>query len=366
MRTIEDNAFLWLLVGTSIAFGLIVWPYFGAVLWSVVTAIIFAPLYRNLLKMTGNRAGIAAAITLVTIFLLVIVPLMLITSSLVIEATSLYNSIQSGQLDLNQYLKDTGDILPDWVKNLLARLDLSSLDEVRERLSRLFSQFLQLLATYAVSAGQSTFSFVVALGVMLYLTFFLLRDGSGLTSRIRQAIPLRPSQRDALVEKFTVVVRAAVKGTVLIAALQGVLGGLIFWLLGVNAPVLWGVVMAFFALLPAVGASIIWLPVALFLFVSGAIFKALVLIAFGLLVIGLVDNLLRPVLVGKSTKMPDYVVLISTLGGISVAGLNGFVIGPMIAAMFITVWDIFTETRSRAYSLQSRNAPGQDDDNQNT
>ncbi|MCP8894921.1 AI-2E family transporter [Shinella daejeonensis] len=348
MRAIEDHAFLWLLVGTSIAFGLIVWPYFGAVLWGVVAAIVFAPLYRHLFRLTGQRAGLAASITVLLVILLVIVPLMLIASSLVIEATSLYNSLQSGKLDANRYFREVGDMLPDWLRGLLDRLDLMNLDAVRDRLSQLFSQFLQMLASRAVTVGQSTFEFIVALGVMLYLTFFLLRDGSSLTRRIKDAIPLRASQRDALLEKFTVVVRATVKGSVFVAALQGALGGLIFWLLGINAPVLWAVVMAFFALLPAVGASIVWLPVAIYLLVSGAVWKAIVLIAFGMLVIGLVDNLLRPVLVGKSTKMPDYLVLISTLGGISAAGLNGFVIGPIIAAMFIAVWDIFTATRGAA------------------
>ncbi|GAA4135316.1 AI-2E family transporter [Aminobacter aganoensis] len=239
MRTIEDQAFLWLLVATSLAFGLIVWPYFGAILWGVVAAIVFAPLYRSLLRMTGKRAGLSAMITLGVVFLLVIVPLMLVASSLVIEATNLYNNIQSGRLDLDQYLRSVGDMLPDWVKGLLERFDMSNFEAVRERLSQLFSQFLQLLASYAVTVGQSTIGFVVALGVMLYLTFFLLRDGSSLTRRIKDAIPLRPSQRDALIEKFAVVVRATVKGSVLVAALQGFLGGLIFWLLGVSAPVLW-------------------------------------------------------------------------------------------------------------------------------
>lgn len=178
----------------------------------------------------------------------------------------------------------------------------------------------------------------------LYLMFFLLRDGSSLTRRIRDAIPLRASQRE-LLQKFAVVVRATVKGSILVAILQGALGGLIFWVLGIHASVLWAVVMAFFALVPAVGASIVWLPVALYLLISGAVWKAIILVAFGTRVIGLVDNLLRPILVGKSTKMPDYVVLISTLGGTSAAGLNGFVIGPMIAAMFIAVWDIYTSWR---------------------
>ncbi len=314
-------------------------------LWGVVAAIVFAPLYRRLLRVTGQRAGLAAIITVVLVILLVIVPLMLIASSLVIEASSLYNSVQSGRLDVNQYLRNAGDMLPAWLKELLERFDLTNLDAIRDRLSRLFTQFLQLLLSRAVTVGQSTFEFIVALGVMLYLTFFLLRDGSSLTRRIKEAIPLRASQRDELLQKFAVVVRATVKGSILVAALQGALGGLVFWLLGIHAPVLWAVVMSFFALLPAVGASIVWLPVAIYLLISGAVGKAIILVAFGMLVIGLVDNLLRPILVGKSTRMPDYVVLISTLGGISVAGLNGFVIGQMVAAMFIAVWDIFTATR---------------------
>lgn len=345
MRTIEDQAFLWLLVATSIAFGVIIWPYFGAVLWGVVAAIIFAPLCRRLATATGGRSGLAAIITLVLVFLLVIVPLMLIVSSLVIEATGLYDRVQSGQLDLKQYLRGIGDMLPDWAKGMLERFDISSFDAVRDRLSQLFTQFLQVLASQAAAVGQSTFGFVVALGVMLYLTFFLLRDGSGLTRRIKDAIPLHPAQRDALLEKFTLVIRATVKGTIFVAALQGALGGLIFWALGIGAPVLWAVVMALFALLPAVGASIVWLPAAIYLALSGEVWSAFIMVAYGALVIGLVDNLLRPILVGKATSMPDYMVLISTLGGISVAGLNGFVIGPMVAAMFIAVWDIFTATR---------------------
>jgi predicted PurR-regulated permease PerM len=131
-----------------------------------------------------------------------------------------------------------------------------------------------------------------------------------------------------------------VKGTILVAVVQGFLGGLIFWALGIHAPVLWGVVMAFLSLLPAVGASIVWFPVAVYLIATGAIGKGLILMAFGAGVIGLVDNLLRPYLVGKDTALPDYVVLLSTLGGIALLGLNGLVVGPLIAALFIAVWDI--------------------------
>lgn len=345
MRRTEDRAFLWLLVATSLAFAMILWPYSGAILWAVVVAIIFTPLYRRLLAATGQRASLAAAITVGLVILLVILPLMLIASSLVIETSSLYERAQAGQLDLRGFLAGLGGLLPDWLGDPLERLGLTDFEAIRGWLSQMLSELFQLLATRTVTIGQSTLGFLVALGVMLYLTFFLLRDGAGLTIRLREAIPLRPAQRDELLRKFAIVVRATVKGSIMVAILQGALGGLIFWLLGLHAPVLWGVVMVFFSLLPAVGASIVWLPAAIYLFVSGAAGKAVILVVFGALVIGLVDNLLRPILVGKSTRMPDYVVLISTLGGISLAGLNGFVIGPLVAAMFIAVWDIFTAER---------------------
>src|SRR5690606_11512639 len=148
--------------------------------------------------------------------------------------------------------------------------------------------------------GQSTFGFVVALGVMLYLMFFLLRDGASLMRRLKEAVPLRPSQRDELFVRFVTVVRATVKGTILVAALQGILGGVIFYLLGINAPVLWAVMMALFSLLPAVGASLVWLPVAIYLMLAGAVWKGVILVLFGVLVIGLIDNLLRPILVGQA------------------------------------------------------------------
>ncbi len=180
---------------------------------------------------------------------------------------------------------------------------------------------------------------------MLYLLFFLLRDGDDLARRIKDAIPLRPEQQRALFDKFTVVIRATVKGNVVVAVLQGALGGLIFWLLGIHAPLLWAVVMAVLSLLPAVGAALVWLPAAIYLLAAGHVWQGVLLIGYGVLVIGLVDNFVRPVLVGKDTQMPDYVVLVSTLGGIAIFGFNGFLIGPVIAAMFIAVWGTFSSSR---------------------
>jgi predicted PurR-regulated permease PerM len=134
----------------------------------------------------------------------------------------------------------------------------------------------------------------------------------------------------------------------LVAAIQGALGGLGFWYLGVSGALLWAVLMAFLSLLPAIGAGLVWVPVAVYFLLAGVLWKSLALTAYGLLVIGLVDNLLRPILVGKDTRMPDYIVMITTLGGMAVFGINGFVLGPVIAAMFIAVWHIHVKTQSNS------------------
>jgi len=237
------------------------------------------------------------------------------------------------------------DALPSWARDGLDHLGLTDLSAFKERLSAALVTGSKFIAAQALDIGKGTAGFFVSLAVMLYLLFFFVRDGEALAKRITNAIPLRPDQQRALIGKSTIVVRAMFKGNILIAAVQGALGGLIFWVLGIHAAVLWGVVMAFLSLLPAVGSAVIWLPVAVYLLATGSVWQGVVLILFGTFVMGLVDNLLRPMLVSKDTQMPGYLVLISTLGGIAVFGLNGFVLGPVIAALFIAVWDIFSTSR---------------------
>jgi predicted PurR-regulated permease PerM len=241
--------------------------------------------------------------------------------------------------------------LPQWITDLLERFGLTNFASMQEKLSDNFIKGSQFLATKAFNIGQNTFDFVVNLCIVLYLLFFLLRDGENLTRHIRTALPLHTSQKHQLFNRFTTVIRATVKGNVVVAIVQGALGGLAFWFLGVHAPVLWGVVMAFLSLLPAVGSALVWVPVAIYFLITGALWQGVCLIAYGVFVIGLVDNVLRQMLVGKDTKMPDYVVLIATLGGMAIFGINGFVIGPVIAAMFMAVWDILaTANQTRHHS----------------
>jgi predicted PurR-regulated permease PerM len=347
-RPFEDKAFLLLIVVVSLAFAWILLPFFGAVLWGTVLATLFVPLHRRLLALTRRRQNLAAFITVVIIVAIVIVPITLIAASLTQEALGVYGKVQSGEMDPVRFFTQVHDALPAWATTLLDHLGLQNLGAVQDKISAGLLAGSQYIATQALSIGQSTFNFVASLFVMLYLLYFFLRDEEALSRRIRDAIPLQAEQRQAFLLKFAIVIRATIKGDMLVALLQGTLGGLIFWFLGINAPLLWAVVMAFFSLLPAIGAGLIWIPVAVFLLATGAIWQGVVLIIFGVIIIGLVDNFLRPILVGKDTKMPDYVVLISTVGGLATFGLNGLVIGPVIAAMFIAAWDIFSPSREIA------------------
>jgi predicted PurR-regulated permease PerM len=339
---LHHKTFLFLLAAVSVAFGWILWPFYGAVFWGTVLAILFAPFYRRLLVAMGQKRNLAALVTLLLCLVIVILPLTLITTSLVQEGTVVYQRIRSRELDFGAYFQQAISALPQWIVNMLDRFDLANISTLQEKLSNGMAQGSQIIARQAVSIGQNTFDFIIGFGLMLYLLFFLLRDGSSLSIRIRQAIPLSMEHKRRLFREFTTVIRATIKGNIVVAATQGALGGVMFWILGIQGALLWGVLMAFLSLLPAVGAAMIWAPVAIYFLLTGAIWQGVTLIVFGVLVIGLVDNVLRPVLVGKDTKMPDYVVLISTLGGMALFGLNGFVIGPVIAALFIAAWNLFS------------------------
>jgi predicted PurR-regulated permease PerM len=341
----ENKVFVGLLAGVTVAFLWVLWPFYGAVFWGAIFAMMFRPLFLRLLKSMPQRNTLAALAALSIVLLLVILPLGLIVASLVQEATGLYQRIQSGELKPAMYLQQVYSALPVWVLNALDRFGLGNQGLILERLTASLSKGSQYMATQAVSIGQNAFDVVVSFFVMLYIMFFLLRDGEKLARHIREAIPLEEGIKQDLLSKFVTVISATVRGNVAVAALQGALGGVALWVLGIHAPVLWGTLMAFLSLLPAVGAALVWGPVGLYLLATGAVVKGVSLLVFGVVVIGLVDNIMRPLLVGKDTKMPDYVVLVSTLGGMAIFGLNGFVIGPLVAAMFMAVWAIFGKAR---------------------
>lgn len=341
---LQQKAFLLLLMGVTLAFGWVLLPFYGAVFWGTILAIIFAPFYRRLLVVMQQRQNLAALTTLLLSLVIVILPFTFIATSLLQEGAAVYQRIQSGELNFGAYFHQVMSALPSWMVNFLSSVGLTNISELKDMLSNGASQGGERIATHALNIGQNTFEFIVSFGLMLYLLFFLLRDGAILSTRIKQAIPLSMEHKRHLIIKFTTVVRATVKGNIAVAAIQGTLGGVMFSFLDIQGALLWGSVMAFLSLLPA-GAGLIWAPVAIYFLLTGAIWQGVTLIAFGVLVIGLIDNILRPILVGQDTHLPDYVVLISTIGGMALFGINGFVIGPVIAALFIATWDLFSASK---------------------
>ena len=344
---LQHKSLLVLLVLVTIAFIWILLPFYGAVFWAVILGIVFAPLQRRLQQKFGWPRNLTSLCTLSICLVIAILPVIILSILLVQEGATVYNNIESGQLDIGAYLAQFKHSLPPYFQHLLDRFGMGELNGLREKIVKASMQGSQVLASQAFSFGQGTFEFVVSFGIMLYLLFFFLRDGAELVRKVRTAVPLEETHKRRLQLKFNRVVRATVKGNLVVAVTQGALGGAIFWFLDIPSALLWAVLMGFLSLLPAVGAGIVWAPVAVYFLLSGMIWQGVVLGLFGVFVIGLVDNVLRPILVGKDTRMPDYMILISTLGGLAVFGLNGFVIGPLIAALFMSSWALFIETKPK-------------------
>ncbi|MCP1476945.1 putative PurR-regulated permease PerM [Pseudomonas sp. EB276 TE3739] len=346
-KSLQFKSLTVLLVLVTVAFIWILLPFYGAVFWAVILGILFAPVQRRVQLKFGWPRNVTSLCTLSLCLVIAILPVIIVSILLVQEGATVYKNIESGELDIAAYLAQFKHSLPPYFQNLLDRFGVGELDSLREKIVKAAMQGSQVLATQAFSFGQGTFEFVVSFFIMLYLLFFFLRDGPELARKIRTAVPLEENHKRRLQLKFNRVVRATVKGNVVVAVTQGALGGAIFWFLDIPSALLWAVLMAFLSLLPAVGAGIVWAPVAVYFLLSGMIWQGVVLGLFGVFVIGLVDNVLRPILVGKDTKMPDYLILVSTLGGLAVFGLNGFVIGPLIAALFLSSWALFVETKPK-------------------
>ena len=334
--------FLLLLALVTVAFFWIISPFFGAVFWAMVLALMFMPVHRRLCARLRGRDTLAALGTLLFCMVIVVVPMIFVVGAMVDEATSFTQRLRTGEFNPRTYFEQIQNALPGWSRDLLGRFGLFNAQDVVDKLTAAVVQGGQALTTRALAIGQNTLMLLVNLGIMLYLLFFFLRDGRDLAQTIRRAVPMQRQHTDFLLSKFATVVRATVKGTVVVALVQGMLGGVAFAFLGIHGAVLWGVVMSVLSLLPAIGAALVWAPVAIYLMATGSMIEGLGLAAWGAGVMGMVDNLLRPILVGKETKLPDYLVLLSTIGGLSIFGVNGFLIGPAIAALFVATWALFS------------------------
>lgn len=338
---IQNVSFLVLVAITTVAFFALILDFVMPVFWAAVLAIVFFPLQRRYVAGLRGRASAATLLTMLTILAVVVAPLALVAVAMTREALALQEQIASGAVDVRAPLRLVERMAP-LAGDLLDRFGVD-LDRLGEQLSSAAVGVTRFLATRVLSIGQDVLRITALFFVMLYVLFFFLRDGRELIEAIARALPLGDVRERRLLARFADVTRATIKGTLVVGVVQGALGGLAFWLLGLPAPVFWGAVMTLLSLLPAVGPALVWLPAVVILLALGQVMKAVVLAAVGVFVIGLVDNLLRPILVGRDVGLPDYLVLLATLGGLTVFGVSGFVLGPVIAALFVTVWQMFGE-----------------------
>ncbi|URO00114.1 AI-2E family transporter [Leclercia adecarboxylata] len=334
--------FILILLLVTWAFFDVLAPYFSAILWAAILAVIFYPVKNALRIRLGDRNGLAALLSVLLICLIVFIPLMVIFSSLAYELNVVYTRLQQNDTQFSTVVASLFNHLPHWLRTLMIEHDLDTAAQIQQKLSEAALRGGQYLAGSAFLIGKGTFGFAISFGVMVYLLFFLLKDGPWLVRQILDSLPLSNFAKHHLFAKFAGVARATVKGTAVVALVQGLLGGIAFWIVGIKGSILWGALMAFLSLIPAVGSAIIWVPAAIFLFATQQLWQGLFIVGFFVLIVGLVDNILRPLLVGKDTKMPDYLILITTLGGMEIYGINGFVIGPLIAALFIACWNLLS------------------------
>lgn len=344
LKLLPHVFFFVLLLLVTVAFLGLIRDFFQPLFWAAVLGVLFSPVFRRWNVKVNGRRSLASVLTVLTILLIVILPLFLVSLAVSHEAMNFYERIASGEINVQEPIRMAQEALPV-ATEFLERFDID-LERVQQSLSGAAVTVSRFLASQALAFGQNALRITGLFFVMIYLLFFFLRDGAQLVDGFIRVLPLDDARQRRLFGKFAEVSRATIKGTLVVGVVQGTIGGLMFWILGITAPVFWGVIMTLLSLLPAVGSALVWVPAALILMLTGQVAKGIILIVVGTLIIGLVDNILRPILVGRDTKMPDYLILLSTLGGLTVFGLTGFLIGPIIAALFLVLWQMFEEEYS--------------------
>ena len=353
LHNLESRVFAALVLVTTAFFIWMVRGFLLPVFWAAVFAVLFQPVFVRLVRLVGGRRSLSALLAVLSVVFVVLVPSGLLITAVAQQAFSLYQRIATGEVDLHAPVEFVERSLPA-LADILSRYGIQT-GRVRATIENAAVSATQYIGGQALAIGQNALTVAILFGLMLYFLFFFFRDGERIIRGLIRAIPMGDEREERLFARFALVARATVKGTLLVAAAQGAIGGILFAVVGIQAAVFWGVVMALLSLIPALGAALVWVPAAVILLSTGAVWQGVVVIVGGVFVIGLVDNLLRPILVGREAQMPDYLVLLATLGGLTVFGLAGFVAGPVVAALFLVMWEMFADEYA---PLDSSNPPG--------
>jgi len=339
-HTVNNLVLLMLVFSISALFLSMIRQFLMVILLAGIFSAMAQPVFRKIDRLLGGRPSLSALSTLMLFTLVILLPLSGLIGIITAEAMNVGQSITpwvqrqiAEPAAFTEYLQK----LPFYEEML----------PYHEQIIRKAGEFANRISSFLVnslSAGAAgTVTFIFMFFIFLYSSYFFLLDGRVLLDRILYYLPLEERAEQRLLERFTTVTRATLKGTAVIGVLQGGLAGVAFAVVGIEAAVFWGTVMTVLSIIPAVGSALVWVPAAIILAAGGSYLKAAGLALFCALVVGSVDNVLRPRLVGKDTQMHDLIIFLGTLGGIALFGVIGFVVGPIIAALFVTIWDIYGE-----------------------
>jgi predicted PurR-regulated permease PerM len=339
------TAFVLILVlAVSALFVAVTWPFLKALLLGAMLAGLCRPLYSWVKRRVGGRESLAATLTLLILFILVAGPISAFVGVVVSQALNVSDHAIPW---VQQHFGAASTFnAHDWLVQRFPALApyVPEQQQILEGLGRTAKAAGAFVVVGATQLTTGTAGFLLDLFVMLYAMFFFFRDGPRIIEKIFYYMPLSPEDEELLLERLTSVTRATIKGTLVIGIIQGALAGLAFWVAGIDGAAFWGTVMAILSVVPGIGAALIWVPAVIYLFITGQTLTAVLLLAWCAAVVGTIDNILRPRLVGKDAKMPDLLILIGTLGGLFLFGPIGFIVGPIVCGLFLTVWDIYGAT----------------------
>ncbi len=334
-----NKVFLLLLVAfISAVFLSMIRQFLMAILLAGIFAGLARPTYLRFQRWFRGRRGLSSVATLLLIIMVVLIPFAVLVGIITNQAINVGQSVSPW---IEKQIKDPSGL----TKTLEAIPFYGKIKTYREPILRKAGELVGTVSKYFINSLSSitlgTVNFLFTLFIMLYTMYFFLMDGDKLLARILYYLPLRAEDENRLVARFTSVTRATIKGTGLIGLMQGGLAGLAFAVVGIQGAVFWGAIMAVLSIIPAVGSGLVWFPATVILILSGHYVRGAGLGLFCALVVGGIDNVVRPALVGRDTQMHDLFILFGTLGGIAFFGILGIIIGPIVAALFVTVWDIY-------------------------
>src|SRR5246500_4639968 len=339
------TAFVLLLVAAVTAlFVAVAWPFLKPLLLAALLAGLFHPLYRWITRLLGGRQSLGAALTLLVLLVLGLGPISAFLGIVVQQALTVSDQAIPW---LRQHLGAASTLnVREWLVQRFPALAeyLPSQEQLLQNVGTVAKTARAYLVTFASRMTATTAAFLLNLFVMLYAMFFFFKDGHKILERIFYYLPLSDEDETRMLARFTSITRATLKGTLVIGIIQGALAGIAFWVAGIDGAALWGTIMTILSIIPGIGAPLVWVPAVIILFVTGQYLTATLLAAWCAAVVGTVDNFLRPMLVGRDAEMPDLLILIGTLGGLFLFGLMGFIVGPIVCGLFLTVWDIYGTT----------------------